>query len=63
MLIRNAATEHKVHKRRAKKLYDVVKTAKHNKDESAIALCFVCIQNLTLLHVPIQEVFYSVNFK
>lgn len=57
MLIWNAATENTVHKRRAKKLHDVVKIDKDNKDESAIALCFDCIQNLPLLHVSIQEIF------
>ena len=52
---RNAAAELILHKKRAKKFYNSLKSASQDKNDDTVAICFDYMQNL---HTPVQEVFY-----
>jgi len=55
---RSAAGELILHKKRAKKFYTELNTAKENKDDDTVVLCFDYMSNLPLPNIPVQEVFY-----
>lgn len=43
---------------KANKFYNELKTVKDNKDENTVELCFNYMQNLSLPHTHIQEIFH-----
>lgn len=59
---RGAAGELILHKRRAKKLYNELKTAQENGDEDTVVLFFDYMANLPLPNIPVQEVFTCVSY-
>lgn len=48
-------------KKRVKKFYNELKTAKDIKDENTVALCFDYIQNLTLQDTPVKKYFTCIH--
>ncbi|KAL4152920.1 hypothetical protein QTP88_000753 [Uroleucon formosanum] len=60
---RGAAGELVLHKRRAKKCYTELNTAKENKDDDTVVLCFDYMSNLPLPNIPVQEIFYMCQLR
>lgn len=55
---RVAAGELIIHKRKAQTCYTGIKNESKSNDENTVSLCFDYMQNLPLMNIPVQEIFY-----